>query len=142
MTPNEITITDRRAKRQNTLTAFIRKYCANWDASSKLCVGVDGGTLFHEGDCLIAKDKRCEYFEQSVFPIANPSYRYATETAQYETLLDLYLKINPNMLQAEAGNTRLCECGSPLKPRRRVCDKCAQKRRREAYRKAKRKGRG
>ncbi|MEE9371103.1 MAG: hypothetical protein V3W45_06495 [Sedimentisphaerales bacterium] len=125
---------------RNALTTFVRKHCANWDTSSKTCIGVDGEILFHEGDCLVAQNKPCLYFEKSVFPICDPSYKYATETAQYETLLDLYLKINPNIIQTEAENIRLCDCGLPLKPRRRVCDKCAQKRRREAYRKQRQKG--
>lgn len=125
-----------RNKKQGPLTAFIRKHCANWDGSGKSCIGVDGNNLFHEGACLIGQGKPCAYFEKAVFPICDPSYRYASETEQYQVLLDLYFGINPDIPQVRAQKVRLCGCGTPLKPRRRVCDKCAEKRRRTSRRKS------
>ena len=118
--------------KQNALTAFIRRCCANWDTPGKSCTHTDG-------PCLVAMGKPCKYFERSVFLIADPSYRFATETAQYETLLALYLKINPNLQQTEPEKIRVCECGIPLKPRRRMCDKCQKARYLEAKRKWKKK---
>lgn len=120
---------------RNALTTFVRKHCANWDKSSKTCIGVDGEILFNEGPCLVAMGKPCAYFEKAVFPICDPLYRYATETAQYETLLGLYVKINPHVIQTEAEKLRLCDCGTPLKPRRRVCDECQKRNKKEARRK-------
>lgn len=119
--------------RQNALTAFARENCGNWDAGQLACIGVDGGKVFHEGPCLLAQGKSCRYFEKSVFPICDPAYRYATETNKYQTILGLYLKINPNLMQSDAA-ARLCECGEPLKERRRYCDKCRIRRQKSATR--------
>ena len=115
--------------KQNALTAFVRRHCANWSVPDKYCTNIDG-------PCCIAQGKRCRYFEESVFKICDPSYRYATETGQYETLLALYLKINPNLQQTEPEKIRLCDCGTPLKPRRRICDICQKKLRRATRRKS------
>ncbi len=114
--------------KQNALTAFARRHCANWNVPDKSCTPTGG-------PCLISQGKPCRYFERSVFRICDPSCKFATETAQYETLLDLYLKINPNLQQTEPEKIRLCDCGIPLKPRRRVCDKCQKARSLEAKRK-------
>ena len=126
--------------RQNALTRFAREHCANWDAGQGACVGVDAEVVFHQGLCLLAMDKPCKYFERAVFPTCNPSYRYATAADKYDTLLALYLKINPNLLQSDA-TPRLCECGELLKERRRLCDKCQNRRRKETYRQYRGKGR-
>ena len=110
--------------KQNTLTAFARKHCSNWEVSDNICLGVMDNAIFNEGPCLLSQGKRCQYFEQSVFPIADPPYRYSTEPARYEAILDLYLKINPDFQQRKPIKIRLCGCGEVLKPRRHVCDQC------------------
>lgn len=79
------------------------------------------------GDPCIFKDqgnKRCGYFEQCL--LAAP--RYADIAEQYHTVRGG---------QAPRGDVRRCpDCGKPLRPRKRVCADCRERRRRAATRKA------
>ncbi len=87
--------------------------CANYDRLS--------------GDCLLGKKckveqgKRCSYFERAVLPTGGSDIR-----EKYESLTGAYIE----------GETRnLCnDCGRPIPPRRRYCDKCVVKRRQATYR--------
>lgn len=89
--------------------------CANYDHHYSGC-------LF--GDCLIEQGKRCVYFEKAVLPTGNSVIRQ-----KYEDMMGIYIK-------GPAAN--LCsDCGSPIAPKMKCCDKCKKKRQRATYRQRK-----
>ena len=120
--------------RRNVLTSFSRENCSNWNGDK--CIGVDGIVLFNEGPCLVMLGKPCPYFEKSVFPLCDPAYPYADAKAvkQYGLLVKLYRKCNPNVVESEEVDVRLCDCGASLLSRQRVCEKCRRRRRLDSYR--------
>jgi hypothetical protein len=82
------------SEKPNALTRFARKYCATWNEGDSLCsLG---------GFCKLAMNQRCGYFRESVFPICDPGYKFATETKLYPELLNRYSKIDPRVVQREA----------------------------------------
>lgn len=114
------------------LAVFAQTYCANWNPSENSCI-------FRTG-CRIAEGKSCEYFKKYVWPICDPAYVFATETCQYETLLGQYQAIDKNLVVSDKDESpRLCACGVPLQPRRRYCDKCQLRHRKQTYRQARKK---
>ena len=116
----------KQVKLANALTSFVRKYCACYENGEPSCIGE-----YRTGTCLIMQAKPCGYFKRAVFPICDPSYKFATETGKYEKLLRLYKKIDPNIVETDE-QIRKCSCGQPLKPRRRYCEKCTARRRRDS----------
>jgi len=100
--------------------------CANYD--------------HHYGGCLLAKrclvqdGKRCRYFEEAVLPTAADTGRKELVYALYEKQVGI-----GGELTQDIKPVRECpDCGGELKPRQRYCDDCGMKRRRQAYRKARR----
>lgn len=115
-------------KKPNSLTKFVRTYCANYDQKEDLCIGQE-----RTGTCLIMQGKPCQYFKESVWPICNPDYKFATETRQYPKLLAIYKKIDPNILESDT-SFRRCNCGEVLKFRQKLCNECRKKARRKTKR--------
>ena len=91
----------------------------------------DGETL--EGQpCRVARGERCEFFERVVLPVAESPGEIAARTA--------YMGEFP--VDGFAGKARYCSCGEPIPRRRRMCDSCRSKRRRETYRRNRKNARG
>lgn len=104
--------------------------CANFDHHY-------GGCLFMD-QCLVQESQRCEHFERIVLPTAADIGLSALVYSLYERQCGVS---GTDQLKREA--MRACpECGGELKPRRRFCDDCAAKRRRQTYRQARRKKTG
>ena len=115
--------------KSNALTMFVKKYCKNWDADEKGCA--------LNVVCWILRGERCGYFKKAVWPICDPSQKFATETKLYAKLLPLYKKIEPNISESDAV-IRRCECGEMLGYRQRLCPDCRKRHRKETYKRARR----
>ena len=103
--------------------------CANYDHHY-------GGCLFADV-CKVQQGQRCGYFEKAVLPTA-------ADIGLKEQVYSLYYKhvgIEQDVYKIEIGEIRRCPgfngktCGAPLLPRRRYCDKCRDRKRRDDYRK-------
>ena len=109
------------------LKRFIAEECANH---------VTGRCVMHrDGACLVVADKRCAYFESSVFPIAARGLRMACKPPKDDTAVVVaYHAIAPLATPAGTSVRRCPDCSTPLPPRCRYCAACARKRRRKAQR--------
>lgn len=121
-----------KPKASNVLTAFAKRHCTYWDKTAKECLMC--------GTCMLQLSQPCRHFEESVFPLCNPSYKYVytREVNKYPQLLAQYRKINPNIL-VEDTEVRRCGCGAALKRRQRLCEKCRERKRRKTKREYQRK---
>jgi len=97
--------------------------CANFDHRY-------GGCLYADF-CLVQDDKRCNYFEQAVLPTAIDLGLLGEITTAYRRHMGLEEK--------NLSGRKCPECGAILKPRRRFCDDCRERRNRESKRNWKRK---
>lgn len=123
-----------KPKVRNALTRFARKYCATFDSGEGLCSL--GGT------CKLMLGKKCGYFKGSVFSICNPGYKFATETKLFPKLFELYSKLDHSLRIKDAVIKMCPDCGSvELKPRRKYCQECSEKRKRATERKSREKAR-
>ena len=123
----------------NALTKFVRNECACWDKYGKRCIGVDvyNRTFRAEGPCWVMHGKPCEYFRKYVLcpeGYSYPNIAFQKSHAYEKKVRRLYNKIDKTEVVI-AG--RRCpgahegkECGAPLLPRRRYCDRCRDRRRR------------
>lgn len=108
-----------------------RQECANY---------VDTGCIFREPQvCLLAEPgTRCAYFERCVLPLAQRIPKYASAEEKYWKEASRKAGAPGLVRPQSAQPPRLCHCGDPLAARRRVCDKCRARNRRETYRRSKR----
>ena len=87
--------------------------------------------------CWLAADKRCDYFEECVMPMA-AIVSAPVKSKSYINAADSY-----RILHRLSGVTRQCpECGRPLPARHRLCADCVAKHRRQTTRTAMRRIRG
>lgn len=101
---------------------------------------VDNLCIRHfDGKCLIAQKKRCEYFERCLLGL--PDMRGLKNAERYKTATDEYRRKIMKCGYGNAQDTRRCACGASLPARKRMCEKCTARKRREAYRKSKAKQR-
>lgn len=124
----------------SALTKFVKAECSNFN--SPVCVDAHNTFVFHEGGCLVLDGKACRYFKDCV--LGPEDYKYpplcfVKDPAFEKRVREQYRKLDHTVVEADA---RRCECGAMLRPRQRYCDKCAQKRRWQAYRKARQKKTG
>ena len=94
--------------------------CANW---------FDRACIFYGPVCRVEAGFRCPYFEQAVLPSAEAMgkkeeiYRLYQEQVGIKSTQTLHRgKIN-----------RCRDCGKEIPPRKRFCNKCLEKRRKEKY---------
>jgi hypothetical protein len=86
--------------------------------------------------CALADNKRCEYFEECVQPLAD-MVSEPTKSKSYLAAVAGY-KFQHHI----TGFYRRCpECGVPLQARKRFCTDCTAKRRRNTFREAQRRNR-
>ena len=115
---------------KNALGAIIIAECANHRGGHCIVRSVRGQN--HNGLCLILEEsKPCRYFEASVLPLAR------LHPERWPEVADQYGLLAPGAKGIASATIRRCGCGEPLPPRRRLCDACAAKNRRAAYRRAK-----
>ena len=96
--------------------------CANLDRHSGGCLS---GNV-----CSIREGQRCLHFESVVLPTAADLGLKESVCAQYRKHVGL------DNGELDSGTVRRCpDCGGELRPRRRYCDGCAERRRRASYRK-------
>jgi len=124
-----------------TPAQFARDECANM-LTDGTCLGVTVGSLLDYGQpktaaprdsCRIVEDKRCDYFERVVLPLANhpsptgdPGLQQKRAHARQEYL---------GRHSLARGGMRCCpDCGNPMPARHRYCESCAARHRREATR--------
>ncbi|RPJ38494.1 MAG: hypothetical protein EHM35_04420 [Planctomycetaceae bacterium] len=97
--------------------------CANYDHHY-------GGCLFDE-NCKVERGQPCRYFEKAVLPTANDIGQGISITSQYEARVHC----SAGRFQSTITNERRCpDCGNPLTPRQRYCDRCSRNHRRSAAR--------
>lgn len=120
-----------------SLTAFIKGNhsskppipgCASYDTHYGGCV--------YAVHCKVEQGKRCGYFERAVLPVAAQLGIGGLIGDAYADKVHL-VGFRPKMTR----DARLCGCGAPLKPRQRLCEKCAVEKRRKTYREGQRKSR-
>jgi len=124
---------------KNTRLASLLKGTSNPAQRMPGCANLDrsyGGCLFAES-CKVMDGFRCEYFEQAVLPTARDIGRYAEMLQQYKNQTSG--SYDPVIDEPQQ---RLCGCGQPLAKRRRICDKCRDKRRKQTYRRNRKKKQG
>ena len=86
--------------------------------------------------CALANEKRCDYFEECVLPMA------AMASGPDRSKSFMAAANSYRILHKMAGVIRRCpECAKSLPARRRVCADCAAKRRRNSNREAQRRNR-
>ena len=126
---------------RNPLRAFIQGECCNTQPGDECLFSIRGSYV-----CLVlARSRRCRYFEESVLPLLTRCSN-ARCLKLYPDAADAYRRLFAGFRTGEIEDEteiRPCpSCGSPLPPRKRFCDGCARKRRREAYKRADAKRRG
>ncbi len=106
------------------LQRFIKNECAS-------CIS---GQCDADRPCeVIEYSQRCEYFEKSVLPSTAYPFKHLcfVKNPTFERMVrSEYAEIKPD---SNVG-TRFCDCGNPLPKRRRFCDKCKAKHRRDTKR--------
>jgi hypothetical protein len=136
-----------------TAMALIAGECANKMMHGCLGMPIDCMTCTPLEGCLVSAGLRCSYFEKCVLPIANKTPEYAGADVNYWAKLSPQAegratdaqKTHPfyrplEVKPAKAG--RCCpDCGRPLAERKRVCELCRLKRRRNTERDNKRRQR-
>lgn len=123
------------------LKGFVKRWCANITDSGGclLCRTACGKepdqctfcTDDTYGQCKILEGKPCLYFERCV--LGRPDYRFPLLHCDYPRLFRQYGELNRRFRAVDV-TIRLCDCGEPLSPRRKVCDKCQIRNRRKSYR--------
>ena len=116
--------------KNQTLTKFVKDECANYDKHYQQCVW--------DKPCKVLAGKQCSYFERAV--LGPPNYKFQLPGYDYKRLFTQYAE--QTNTETQVVEQRRCGCGEPLKPRHRYCEKCTEKRRKQAYREYNRKRAG
>jgi hypothetical protein len=128
-----------------------KEHCANYQRNGS-CLGiyynndlsVDRSRYRPCANCLLAQGKRCGYFEEVIAPMT-----MSRETAEAKMRADkkdsavkTYLKSH-NLVSSKTHAKRMClDCRKvQVEGRARFCHKCAERRKRRAYRLSKRRSR-
>lgn len=111
----------------NALTAFAKRWCADWENSE--------GCWKTGGECRLAQNQPCNYFKTAVFPNCDPKYPYANkeEVKRYPKIHKIYAKIY-DLPSDSQEVVRKCSCGTAIGPRQRMCSDCREKKRRKTKR--------
>ena len=102
-----------------SLGKFIRNECANYNKHYGTCVT--------DKNCVVEEGKRCGYFERAV--LGPKDYRHRLPLVDYEKMFALYSEATGKESETVTGNR--CRCGANLPPRKRYCNSCRVKRRRQ-----------
>jgi len=131
------------------MAGIAKQHCANF-GSEGICGGVkpctDGSQVrfLPEGArCLLLEGKGCGYFESNVMPMALESWEWKnpSEGKRFREAVDHYRRVHGE-IKGLARRARRCpDCGEPIGPRKRYCQKCAADRQKASVRKTMRKSR-
>lgn len=120
------------ARHTVTLLAFLK---GSLDRKKPMpgCCYLDGNDCtLRDGMCFVLEHSRCLWFEKAVLPTAQQIGQLQSLTAKYE---DQVMSILERPETSGQAADRFCPgCSRPLLPRRRLCDSCRERRRKEAYR--------
>jgi hypothetical protein len=120
------------------LTRFVKDQCANWnDEPEEECLGVDvfGVPFRQPGRCWVTAGESCKYFKDKVLGPEDCKYPhpcFVKDPAFEARVRRQYSKIDHTVVEAEV--RRCPDCGAPLGPKRRYCEKCSKKRRHKTMR--------
>ena len=129
-----------------TIAQLVKRVCANYDRTygeNECSLRTDGCNDYIDNlkeeqshcPCLVLNGKPCKWFRHKVLPPSDyqhcPNYDLQNLRLQYAQI-DL-------TFTAGVSSQRTCECGVPLLPRMRLCEKCKIRNRRMAYRESKKK---
>ena len=125
---------------------FAREECANFVASDNSCMGITvdslDGSRFEAHPlttCLLAGTpiQPCRYFERCILPLADAPSPAGKPHLQQERLEARRQYLALRKAEIPEMNLRTCpDCGAPVARRRRYCEKCGSRRRRESTRAA------
>jgi len=125
-----------QSRRRRILATFAHQECANMTHADKC-------ELRDRKPCVLLDGKRCQHFEGSVFPIAVRALRMMRHPPIDDSrVVTAYRVAHPEVCGTaiapepdDEGHVRTCpDCGTRLPPRKRICARCAEKRKRTAYR--------
>jgi len=86
---------------------------------------------------LVKAGERCLYFEQVILPLADwPSTKDEPDLQSKRQEARVTYLARTDLGSQEKAKQNFCECGAVIPKRRRYCDKCAARNRRETRRKA------
>ena len=126
---------------------FAKRDCANCRSDGS-CLGIsehdlDDPKVAAELDkCKLAENpmEPCSYFERFVLPLADQPSPKGQPQLQSQRLDARQAYLMQTKRQVLGAVVRTCpECGATIAPRRRLCEKCAKKRRRASSRERARK---
>jgi len=111
--------------RRTPLRAFILGQCCNSQPGDKCLLCLPG--------CRVLHGRRCDWFERAVLPLA-----ITMRPERFPGVSGAYVALCPGVQsRIRDFQPRPCPgCGQPLPRRKRVCDACRKKRRRESTRRA------
>ena len=135
-----------------SLLRFVKESCPFWtDDPAQQCLGIlvdddDGPNIRirKPGPCRIVQGKPCFYFSICVLGserLPQPHVSFVLDPMFEKRVWYQYQKIDPTATRIyTAGSDRICpDCGEAmLRHRRRYCDRCRRKRRRQTQREYKR----
>lgn len=109
---------------RSSLPPFVAANCANH---------VSGQCAFRRPNpCAVVAGGRCSHFEDAVLPLAKSG-----QSGDLDRIMRDYAASQLSASKrAKMAETRRCGCGQPMPPRKRFCDACAAKNRRDAYRRS------
>lgn len=84
--------------------------------------------------CLVEQGKRCGYFERAVLPTVSGLRGGDKILNEYQNRCRV-----SGVLKIKMATVRFCQCGQPILPGRRFCDKCKQRKRQQTYRNSRQK---
>jgi len=114
---------------------FVKLECANYQVDG-CCLGVRFDEyLRHRGftprkECLVARRRRCIYFEECVAPMQH----VVTEPVRAKAIQEAVAEYRQITNQKAAGYRACPVCGEPLQTRKRLCPMCASKAKRQSNR--------
>ena len=121
---------------------MVKRECANLQSDGS-CLGIPPvcltGQIRYRAErrekCLLAQQpmQRCHYFERVIMPMAHCRYTDPKLRIQYQEAVAKYsfVELDANTRPKEKGCP---DCGQPIASRRRFCDRCKVKHRRETKR--------
>lgn len=115
--------------------ALARAACAYW---------VNDGCIMREGGrCHLEAREGCSYFAKYILPLASSGVAcwqshaaavqdFARIVSEREGVSDW--AASEALAASAAAAARLCDCGQPLAPRKRFCERCRKAKRKAAWR--------
>jgi predicted nucleic acid-binding Zn ribbon protein len=127
---NEVRIYHWTDKKMAGLIAFIK---GSSDPKDNMPGCANYGECLFADTCLVEQGKRCRYFERAVLPTISGLHGGDKILNEYQNRCRV-----SGVLKIKMAPVRFCQCGQPILPGRRFCDKCKQQKRKATYRESQR----